>query len=83
MCNQRGSVLHSNFSMLQIGHRMTDRNSDATFDQLVDSFRRLPLLRRQRNDGDVANVAINLLHRLKTLVKFTNAVRRMSSFLIN
>lgn len=69
--------------MLQIGHRMTDRNSDATFDQFVDSFRRLSLLRRQRNDGDVANVAINLLHRLKSLVEFTNAVRRMSSFLIN
>lgn len=76
-------MLHSNFSMLQIGHRMTDRNSDATFDQHGDSFRRLSLLGRQRNDGDVANVAINLLHRLKSLVEFTNAVRRMSSFLIN
>lgn len=83
MCNQCGSMLHSSFSVLQICRRVPDGNGDISLHELVDGFRRLLLLRRQGNDGDVAYVAVNFLNCLEALVELSDAVCGMGAFLIN
>lgn len=76
-------MFHSSFAVLQVCHRVAERNSDATFDKLVDCFRRPLLLRRQGNDGDVAYVSINVHDSLESIIQFSDAMSWMCAFLIN
>lgn len=69
--------------MFQVGHRVPERHRNAPFDELVDCLGRPLLLWRQRDDGNVVGVAVDLVNRFEAFVEFTDAVSWMSALLVD